>query len=73
MITMVKLWIGNEKFNVTRETRSSVASLLAAIINQGKHDMNHKIWCTVSIEIHILTIAAMLLNIDRNFTMGKLK
>ena len=64
MIAMVKLCIGNEKFNVTREARSSVASLLAAIINQGNLYMNHKLLSTVSTEIHIRTIAAMLLHID---------
>ena len=55
-----------------------VASLLAATLYQGNHDINHKLWNIVSTEIYIYIYApyagaaGMLLHINGKLTIGKL-
>jgi hypothetical protein len=45
---------GSADIILTPETLGSVASLLAATICQGHHDMNHKLWNIGSAESYIL-------------------
>jgi hypothetical protein len=50
-----------------KRTLGSVASLLAPTLYQGHPGRNHKLW------IIVLYAAGMLLHINGQFTMGKLK
>ena len=50
----------------------SVASLLAATLYQGNRERKHKLWNIVSTERYA-GAAGMLLHMNGNFTMGKLK
>lgn len=56
-------------------TLGSVASLLSATLFQGNHDMNHKLWNRINLEIYNSYGggAGMLLNVNGKFTMIKLK